>query len=362
MITRRDILRTAALASPFYAANSVFADSSKIQLLSPVTDCAWTCQDDAAILKEHGVHAVFRYIAELPQPETGLLSKQLTNAEVTALTNHGISIGTVYQYYSNQKDYDAYHRKNSSTKSRDGGRRFCRVNGERDARAAVKEAKELRQPQKSQIYFGVDGSFGSQQMSDVIGYFEGINSIIGSEFKVGVYGSGLTVSTLLQKKGLIHSNWVAKSPKWWGTQSFFNSGKCDLFQYAHMVVVPSFKTIKGVDCNIAFEPLSNFGFWGSSLPTLADADNADLAKRLRFIAGSSFTIQEKPTESSPTKLEINNDVDGVVTARTVKVLEDNGAWLKVLFSDEFEPKRFVTEIGYCKSDLLTPDYGKMPVF
>ena len=200
-------------------------------------------------------------------------------------------------------------------------------------------------------------------MDDVIEYFKGIKSIIGEKFKIGVYGSGMTADRLLKKKGLIHSNWIAKSPKWWGTQAFYNSGRCNLFQYSHMVKVPQFKTIEGVDCNIAYEPLSSFGFWGAPLHKDADEENKQLLNLLMFISSKKFVIHEGASDSSKILLKVSNGSDGIITARTVKILEKKDEWTKILFSDEFtKPKRkFITRIGFCRSSTLT-EYKKMPVF
>ena len=63
-------------------------------------------------------------------------------------------------------------------------------------------ARDLNQPAGSAIYFAVDYNANNNDMVNIKAYFSAINSVFNDadvKYKVGVYGNGLTCSTI---KGL----------------------------------------------------------------------------------------------------------------------------------------------------------------
>lgn len=321
--------------------------------LSMVIDCAWRCDEDATLLSSKGIQTIFRYLAEADQPETGLTSKRLTKHEAETLKSAGFAIGSVYQFYSNEKDFAKYMHYGKAV----GGesRRFCFQSGLRDARAALVEAEGVEQPNKSAIYFGVDGSMGPSEMHFVKDYFQAIRETVAGKYRIGVYGSGLTAATVLNAK-LADFTWLPKSRLWWQTREFFNAGNWSIFQYAHMVPVASAKRIEGIDLNVVNPLIQNIGQWplGKDYGTAA---NLRLLKSLRFVKTPTLRLYATPDNRGKVVAEFNGMV-----ARTVTLVGGHAEWPKVQVADEFADLKphGVSAQGYCDGTQLTKDYSTMP--
>jgi hypothetical protein len=92
--------------------------------------------------------------------------------------------------------------------------------------SAYKQAMDVHQPSGTPIYFAVDNDFDAKQIVGPINdYFQGVADAFKamgkgqSAFTIGVYGSGLTCSWLLNHKMTARS-WLAVSSGWQGHGMF----------------------------------------------------------------------------------------------------------------------------------------------
>lgn len=127
-------------------------------------------------------------------------SKVLTREEALALSAAGISIVAVWE--------DGYPTKAGY---------FSYAKGVDDATSAFHDAQVVGQPIDSPIYFAVDFDASQDEVAGPINdYFRGIaagfaaSSGAGDRHPVGVYGSGLTCSSLLARK-LASVSWLSQS-------------------------------------------------------------------------------------------------------------------------------------------------------
>ena len=129
-----------------------------------------------------GEKFVVRYYADAD--EISQTNKILSVDEADSLHNHDIKIVSVYQDSANYASY------------------FNASEGEKDATIALSLARERNQPAGSAIYFAVDYDASNNDMENIKAYFSAIKSVFNNadvKYKVGVYGNGLTCSTI---KGL----------------------------------------------------------------------------------------------------------------------------------------------------------------
>lgn len=110
--------------------------------------------------------------------------------------------------------------------------------GKQAATTAYKyAANEIKQPRNSAIYFAVDFNPTKGQIeSSIVDYFKGVNEAMaslapdgGAGYDIGVYGSGQTCQTLLDRK-LVTYTWLSNSSSFLGTAAFDTSGKWNLKQ------------------------------------------------------------------------------------------------------------------------------------
>jgi Domain of unknown function (DUF1906) len=154
--------------------------------------------------------------------------KCLKLPEARALVQAGFQLGVVFQ------------QSNNSAGS------FNREIGRRHGKKAHERAADIGQPAGSGIYFAVDFDATPAQVNGVITeYFKGVNEALSQanggspRYEVGVYGSGLTCSKLLEK-GLISLTWLTMSTGFNGSQQFAQQKRYNLIQFLD-------KTICGVD-------------------------------------------------------------------------------------------------------------------
>jgi hypothetical protein len=161
-------------------------------------DASTNCAPIAGTLKSSGRSFVCRYYAN-----SG--GKRLTVKEARTLSQAGLKIVVVWEDKSPTKA--AY---------------FSRAKGVDDGTSAYHDAQLLGQPADSTIYFAVDFDASKAEVAGVISdYFRGIadgfNAISQNApaYQVGVYGSGLTCSTILNQSLATHA-WLALSTGWQG--------------------------------------------------------------------------------------------------------------------------------------------------
>jgi hypothetical protein len=156
--------------------------------------------DDAIVscLVKSGITFIGRYYFNL----TKTVKQKFTAAEALRLSNAGLDLVAVYE---NKSDTYGY---------------FSADKGTSDAQGALAQAQALGQPEGSAIYFTVDCDLPKAQVNaNVVDYFEAVNEVIGETYDIGVYGSGLTCATMLDRKLALYA-WLSCSMGWTGSKQF----------------------------------------------------------------------------------------------------------------------------------------------
>jgi hypothetical protein len=162
-------------------------------------DCTNRCTADVAQqLKDNAYQFVGRYYSRT----TKIDGKKLTRDEALTISKAGLQLVAVYEDGPTNYAY------------------FSADRGTQDAKGAVDQAVAVRQPQGTAIYFTVDyDAKASEIAGEITNYFKAINQAIGSQFVVGVYGSGATCQAMLSA-GLAKLAWLSCSTSWSGTKTF----------------------------------------------------------------------------------------------------------------------------------------------
>jgi hypothetical protein len=168
------------------------------------TDSNTTHAIDA--LKRAGVEVVGRYYSSEA-------SKRLALPEAQALSAAGIQIFVVFEDSANVAlDYET---------------------GVHHAQLAMQQAKNIRQPPQSAIYFALDSEIDAQRLADVESYFTGIRDIIDGAYEIGVYGDGVVCSALFNK-GFCKYTWLSASRGFPGSREFYQNRRFSLAQDPHI--------------------------------------------------------------------------------------------------------------------------------
>jgi hypothetical protein len=156
------------------------------------------CAPIAGLLKSSGRSFVCRYYANSSR-------KRLTVSEAKVLSSAGLKVVTVWE--------DGYPTKAAY---------FSYAKGVDDGASAYHDAMSLGQPNGSAIYFAVDFDATAAEITGVISdYFRGIADGFATisrgapGYLIGVYGSGLTCSSILTQ-GLVKYSWLALATGWQG--------------------------------------------------------------------------------------------------------------------------------------------------
>ncbi|MCB8881704.1 DUF1906 domain-containing protein [Acidisoma cellulosilytica] len=181
--------------------------------------------------KSAGGTGVIKYYC----PNTAIPSKRLTRSDAELIIAAGLTVGAVYEVGAAYAD-------------------FSSDLGSQAGEYALEYASTvIGQPQGSAIYFAIDyDETGAHLQSNVAPYFQAIKTIIGGYYKIGCYGNGLVLQTLLDA-GLIDYAWLSESSAFTGTKDFLASGRWHLHQ---SVSKPLFGLV--VDTNT----VGNSGIWG----------------------------------------------------------------------------------------------------
>jgi hypothetical protein len=209
-------------------------------------------------IKAIGIDSVIRYYDWSNETLPG---KTLTVRELRLIAKLDMSVAVVFQHHNDCLC-------TFMTKGR----------GTRDAKRALELARTLAQPAGSAIYFGVDG-VDAQFLSLLRGtaipagdpearrfvqryvrsYFEEVaQSMKGSGYKIGVYGSGL-VCSILQEAKLVDYCWLANATSWPGYVDFEATKKWVLKQHLPTRKADCFGV--EVDLNSGNATNVNFGQW-----------------------------------------------------------------------------------------------------
>jgi hypothetical protein len=209
-------------------------------------------------LKGTGINTVIRYYDWVNETLPG---KTLTLREVKLIAKLEMSLAVVFQ-----------HNNDFLCTFMSKGR------GRLDAQRALELARSFSQPKGSAIYFGVDGvdaqfvtlmratgqPAGEAQVRKFIQafvrpYFDEIaKATKSSGYRIGVYGSGLVCSYLLDEKLAQHC-WLANATNWPGTQAFEPTRKWVLKQHLPTKKSDCFGT--EVDLNSGNGAADDFGQW-----------------------------------------------------------------------------------------------------
>ncbi|MER8565985.1 DUF1906 domain-containing protein [Mesorhizobium sp. M0924] len=218
----------------------------------PIIDASSKTTNITKCLKKEGINTVIRYYCRASQGSW----KIIREPEATKLIAEKLSIAVVHEIGTSLS-------------------LFSYASGKLDADYSIKYGREaIGQPSGSAIYFAIDFDVSESSIKQrIVPYFQGIRDSMaaaGSIYKIGVYGSGLTCSTLL-KKGLVEFTWLAQSTGWSGYGAFKDSNLWSLLQK-----YPSTNLCRiGVDYNEA-QGGKDFGAFSSLValvkPTAAAAD------------------------------------------------------------------------------------------
>lgn len=172
-------------------------------------DVASNCGPSASKIRDNGIDIVLRYYTQYAG------GKRLTRAEAVQLANAGLHLAVVYQDYNNSVD------------------RFSAAIGAAQATTALGIANAVGQPAGSAIYVAVDFDATTAEIkSAIVPHFAALKSAFaanGTAYKLGAYGSGLTLSTLLDS-GLIDYSWLSLSTGFQGSKEFKASNRWHILQ------------------------------------------------------------------------------------------------------------------------------------
>jgi hypothetical protein len=164
-------------------------------------DCNVDARPHLEVLRRAGVTTIFRYLNPL-----GRSSKSCSPEEAVAIAQAGLALGLVSEGWG-----DFAH----------GG--ISAAAGERDAGHALQAAPLLGAPDGACVYFAVDCDASEREVSKlVLPYFAELKRAFGSKYRVGVYGSGLVCSRVLEAR-TADLAWLSCSLGWTGSKEFLAS-------------------------------------------------------------------------------------------------------------------------------------------
>jgi hypothetical protein len=191
--------------------------------------------------------------------------------------------------------------------------------GVRDANRALALAAEMRQPEGSAIYFGVDHDyFRTSELDRITPYFEKVREALSGRFKVGVYGSG-TLAKRMKSRGLIDLTWLAGATGWSGTEDALRRGDYALFQ--KFLEKRSEIGRFDFDGNVLNPSVRNFGQFGPDGVLDAPPDQG-AAAIFKVIARPDLNLRGGPGESFPVVRKVA--LGTLVTSRG-----RDGPWLAI---------------------------------
>jgi hypothetical protein len=153
-----------------------------------------------ACLQQNNITFVGRYYSRT----THIEGKKLTASEARLISQSGIDLVTVYEDGPTAYSY------------------FSASRGTEDANSALAQAASIGQPGGSAIYFSVDYDAASSEIAAGIhAYFQAVAAAIGTQYQVGVYGSGAVCTAMLQA-GFAQLAWLSQSTGFNGTKTFTN--------------------------------------------------------------------------------------------------------------------------------------------
>lgn len=256
----------------------------------------------AARLAAAGVTTVIRYYNHANS--STFPTKCLTAAELNALHGAGLSVAVVFQQRGgaggNIADLSA-------------------ANGTRDGTRALTLATKIGQPKNSAIYFAVDWDYyRPDDLARIASYFENVRKALGSDYLVGVYGSG-TVGRHLARAGLVEHVWLSGSLGWSGTRAALEAGDWSLFQ-KYMELRSEIGGF-GYDGNVVNTTRPGFGQFGGTTP-LETPRGEGYAALFRVNARTGLNLRSGPGDTFRILASLPEDT--LITG-----LAREGDWIKV---------------------------------
>lgn len=275
---------------------------------------------------DRGVNTIIRYYSD----KNNTTCKNITPYERDILHGYGFNIAIVYQYQGRAPGrYNAAH-------------------GVADAELCLNKANEIKQPDGSAIYFGIDADASTHNPSDVVAYLDAVNKKFAGRFAIGCYGAG-TVCRRALDHPYIAFTWVPEAPAWDGTQDFMNDKLWTFYQNKTDMTKSGLSDGRGykVDTNFVNPKFDTIGaFRKDGTPVKYDRTEVGLiASQRKWVNISELPIFDRPHGTKVTHMCI---------ARMVRVLSDiDQDWVNVDIDEDGEAN------GVCEKKYLSP-LDKMP--
>ena len=283
-----------------------------------------------------GARVIGRYYARCAQ--AGLEEKRLVGnpGEIEAILSHPARFGvlSIYQFYNNsplkfsgQRETTCRLPNGKPRKIRvtladetcteraidrdcneaDGPVRTLAMEAQWDAEASVRQARQVRQPAGTAIYFGVDFNAGADTAQAAVQYFTIVSDILKANgYLVGVYGNGAALDLLRGKthatgpfagRTMVDFFWLSAARGHAGAASHFNSGNWDLFQTRIDMTLGAFGGLElDTDVQNGLRADKYVGFWNRAGPFKVDAARTQaIHDQRRFVCGGQAQIYATPS-------------------------------------------------------------------
>lgn len=296
-----------------------------------IIDSAYSLTAHIPTLLAKGVKVVIRYYNHTNSAT--FPTKRLEPAEAVALSEAGIALAVVFEARGGAGGYI---------------QDFGTANGTRDGTRARELAARLQQPQGSAIYFAVDWDFvKAADLAEIDAYFRAVNKAVGSDYRIGVYGSGKVAGRLLDQS-LVSLMWLSGSLGWSGTRDMLATDRWALFQKA----LESNESGISHDGNIASPAFADFGQFHLGAALIADvrqlASPSPPLALMRVTARSGLILRRGPGREF-------TDIDTLPLNTIVRALGRSGDWIKV----DCEGDGVVD--GFMFGEYLAPVAGGLPL-
>jgi len=176
-----------------------------------IIDTNDSCRGKAQLLNNKAIDTVGRYYRMATHPEWAI-----TKAEAQELSKTNIRIFMVFEDYGQANKL-----------------KLTKAQGKTDGASALNQAQAIGQPQRSAIYFAVEGLPNGYKEADLPGirdYFAGVNEAIAGKYETGVYGDGIVCKTLLDENICKYTWLAAASTSFPGTKDFMTSWSWSIAQ------------------------------------------------------------------------------------------------------------------------------------
>lgn len=299
-----------------------------------IFDSSKTITKTASKMADAGAKSVLRFYSRQKNldPHLGPYQNEvLTTDELKAIEDAGLSVATVFQYFSGGSGRTFHDDKK-------------KIN---DVAEALAFADRMKQPEHSTLYFGADFPLKPDDVTVVKQYFEYAMqqmSRYSKTWKIGVYGCGKTCE-ILSAEGWDIDCWISASVSFWRTAEYFNSGNWTLFQTRTELS----RSFGEIDTNILNPKRTSFGQWRSDGKPVSEpiAVSQKIRDHRTFIQVPRLQLFPDPRPVNPIALT-GLDASRALKGRSVRVLCAQGDFVGVSF-DETD-----TLLGYCKASDLGP--------